>query len=103
LFRDLLLPTGSADEESLSHLDVTRHSDTLVALQRFIEQPSLEFRQASPDFGCRNSDLPRSARKLSNGWAQNWAHSTDQTRTNSKKSLISLVGGAGFEPATPGL
>jgi hypothetical protein len=28
----------AAGEQSLSHLDVTRHSDTLVALQRFTEQ-----------------------------------------------------------------
>jgi len=35
--RDLLLPTGSAGEQSLSHLDVTRHSDTLITLKRFIE------------------------------------------------------------------
>jgi hypothetical protein len=33
--RDLLLHFGSAGEQSLSHLDVTRHSDTLVTLQRF--------------------------------------------------------------------
>ena len=35
--RDLLSPTGGAGEERLSHLDVARHSDTLVTLQRFIE------------------------------------------------------------------
>ena len=33
--RGFLLSFGSAGEQSLSHLDVTRHSDTLVTLQRF--------------------------------------------------------------------
>src|SRR6266851_1109553 len=37
------------------------------------------------------------------GRAQNWAQSTAHGRQNCKKSLILLVGGAGFEPATPGL
>jgi hypothetical protein len=36
----LLLPTGSAGEEGLGHLDVTRHSDLRVSLKRFVEQCS---------------------------------------------------------------
>ena len=33
---DLLLPAGSSAEERPSHLDVARHTDTRVTLQRFI-------------------------------------------------------------------
>ncbi|HUY27546.1 MAG TPA: hypothetical protein VMV27_09015 [Candidatus Binataceae bacterium] len=36
-------------------------------------------------------------------WAHDWAQSTAHDRHNCKTSLISLVGGAGFEPATLGL
>src|SRR5216683_4492755 len=53
--------------------------------------------------GVAPPDLLRSARKLSKGRAQNWAQYTAHGRQNWKKSLILLVGGAGFEPATPGL
>ncbi len=35
--RDLLLPTGSSVEERLGHLDMARHSDMCVSLQRFVE------------------------------------------------------------------
>jgi len=61
------------------------------------------FSKSIPDFGRRTPDLLRSARKLSKreGTKLGTVHSRD--RHNCKKSLISLVGGAGFEPATPGL
>jgi len=38
--RDLLLPTGSSVEERLGHLDMARHSDMCVSLQRFVESGS---------------------------------------------------------------